>query len=208
MSVSVLCSVSVADFTLCLFLSCVVLVCVFLSCVSVADLPCVCFCSVLCQCSRLHPVSVSVLHSVSVADLQGLCQETLQDFNLCMFYEPSTSAICPDDDYDDGVERSSSDQPQYLDDDIIFKIIASLISQIHLLQKIGMVIAARVIFCWFGLMFPLSKFFLKWHFILSSSSSSSWLLLLLCWQIILVFFHCKTILVFFNNNKKILYFSL
>ena len=35
-SVSVLCSVSVADFTLCLFQSCV----------SVADLPCVCFCPV------------------------------------------------------------------------------------------------------------------------------------------------------------------
>ena len=82
-------------------------------------------------------MSVSVVCSVNVADLQGLCQETLQDFNLCMFYEPSTSAICPDDGDDDSFERFSSDLPQYLDDDIIFKIIASLISQIHLLQKIG-----------------------------------------------------------------------
>ncbi|KAK7116433.1 nonsense-mediated mRNA decay factor SMG5-like isoform X2 [Littorina saxatilis] len=74
--------------------------------------------------------------SVSIADLQGMCQQTLQDFNLCMFYEPSTSANCAD--LDVGTrEHPSSEPTQYLDNDIVFKIVASLISQIHLLQKIG-----------------------------------------------------------------------
>lgn len=72
--------------------------------------------------------------SVSVPELQGLCQQTLQDFNLCMFYEPGSAAdICDDDE----MERSSSESPQYLNDDIIFKIIGSLVSSIHLLQNIG-----------------------------------------------------------------------
>ncbi|KAL8616684.1 hypothetical protein ACOMHN_031666 [Nucella lapillus] len=83
---------------------------------------------------RLMDIFSGPEDSVSVTDLQGMCQQTLQDFNLCMFYEPSPG---PNDDDDEWEHSSSSDQPQYLDDDIVFKITASLISQIHLLQKIG-----------------------------------------------------------------------
>ena len=83
-----------------------------------------------------HPDILTVCVSVNISDLQAMCQQTLQDFNLCMFYEPMVSVVSSED--DDEWEHSSPDQPQYLDDDIIFKIIASLISHVHLLQKIGM----------------------------------------------------------------------
>ncbi|XP_025076614.1 protein SMG5-like isoform X1 [Pomacea canaliculata] len=71
--------------------------------------------------------------SMPVTELQCMCQQTLQDFNLCMFYEPgaaTTIDMIQDLSY-------SLDHPQYLDDDLVFKIITSLICNIHLLQKIG-----------------------------------------------------------------------
>nr|KAG5701323.1 hypothetical protein BaRGS_006097 [Batillaria attramentaria] len=71
---------------------------------------------------------------VTVPELQAMCQQTLQDFNLCMFYEPGSAADC---DEDEPESSSSSELPQFLDDDVIFKIVASLICSIHLLQNIG-----------------------------------------------------------------------
>lgn len=73
---------------------------------------------------------------VSVPELQAMCQQVLQDFNLCMFYEPDSAADAFDDD-DEPEVPSSSDLLQFLDDDIVFKIVASLVSNVHLLQNIG-----------------------------------------------------------------------
>ncbi|XP_076443287.1 nonsense-mediated mRNA decay factor SMG5-like isoform X2 [Babylonia areolata] len=86
---------------------------------------------------RLMEIFSGPEDSVGVSDLQTMCQQTLQDFNLCMFYEPTSPTLRPDVDDDDDWEHSSSDHAQHLDDDIIFKITASLICQIHLLQTIG-----------------------------------------------------------------------
>jgi len=87
---------------------------------------------------RLLDVFSGPEDSVSIGELQGMCQQTLQDFNLCMFYEPCHNNIYSyNDESSNEHQRSCSELTQYLDDDIIFKIIASLISQIHLLQKIG-----------------------------------------------------------------------
>lgn len=79
-------------------------------------------------------------------ELQQLCQHTLQDFNLCMFYEPQQHSrdLSGDQDFDqdeeDGEEFADPGDPasfQYLDNGIVFKIVCCLICTIHLLEKNG-----------------------------------------------------------------------
>ena len=70
--------------------------------------------------------------SMELVELQGLCQHTLQDFNLCMFYDGDLLG----DDGDDG--SGDPGDPLaclYLDDGIVFKIVCCLICTIHLLEK-------------------------------------------------------------------------
>ncbi|XP_041372957.1 protein SMG5-like [Gigantopelta aegis] len=61
-----------------------------------------------------------------INEVSSCCQATLHDFNLCMFYEPVTSA---DGDDGDDVEL------QYLDDDIVFKVVVICIATVYLLQR-------------------------------------------------------------------------
>ncbi|XP_046373242.1 nonsense-mediated mRNA decay factor SMG5-like [Haliotis rufescens] len=61
--------------------------------------------------------------------MQSACQATLHDFNLCMFYEPSSMA----ENY--AKADPAIDDPHYLDDDIVFKIVIMCLSTIHLLQR-------------------------------------------------------------------------
>ncbi|XP_013389352.1 protein SMG5 [Lingula anatina] len=73
---------------------------------------------------------LDTLQNVTQSDpkeLQEYCQNTLQDFNLCMFYTPQSSMA--DDMY---VEK-----PQYLSDDLVFKIVLMTMISIYQLQQTG-----------------------------------------------------------------------
>ncbi|XP_029638270.1 protein SMG5-like isoform X3 [Octopus sinensis] len=76
--------------------------------------------------------------NVEAPEIQECCQKTLQDFNLCMFYEP----VCYNS--RDNVftplrhhSSSSIDHLQYLDDDIVFKIAVICMATVHLLERNG-----------------------------------------------------------------------
>ena len=80
---------------------------------------------------------------MELSELQSLCQFTLQDFNLCMFYEPPHQFI-PNlhidglDSRDDCTADSGAPMSfLYLDNNIVFKIVCCLICTIHLLEKNG-----------------------------------------------------------------------
>ncbi|XP_005110077.2 protein SMG5 [Aplysia californica] len=86
--------------------------------------------------------------NMEMSELQELCQHTLQDFNLCMFYEPQhqmPTADCGDvdDPLEDGEEADGSGDPGdpisflYLDNGIVFKIVCCLMCTIQLLEKTG-----------------------------------------------------------------------
>lgn len=65
--------------------------------------------------------------SIDPAELQECCQSALQSFNLCMFYEPVVYAE----------EENRDENLQYLDDDLVFKLVVICMSTIHLLQIRG-----------------------------------------------------------------------
>ncbi|GAB1608259.1 protein SMG5-like, partial [Argonauta hians] len=76
--------------------------------------------------------------NVEAPEIQECCQKTLQDFNLCMFYEP----VCYNS--RDGVlnilrhhTSYAIDHLQYMDDDIVFKIAVICMATVHLLERNG-----------------------------------------------------------------------
>ncbi|CAE1168341.1 SMG5 [Acanthosepion pharaonis] len=76
--------------------------------------------------------------NVEAPEIQECCQNTLQDFNLCMFYEP----VCYNTrDSVTGTmhhhNTSFFDHLQYLDDDIVFKIAVICMATVHLLERNG-----------------------------------------------------------------------
>lgn len=72
--------------------------------------------------------------SIDPAELQECCQSALQSFNLCMFYEPVVYAE----------EENRDENLQYLDDDLVFKLVVICMSTIHLLQIRGMSTIQRI----------------------------------------------------------------
>ncbi|BFZ01958.1 hypothetical protein BsWGS_04997 [Bradybaena similaris] len=88
-------------------------------------------------------------NNIEMTELQQLCQLTLQDFNLCMFYEPHhqlrqsdlpggpDSRDFQDDDFDEFMDPGDPASFQYLDNGIVFKIFGCLMCTIHLLEKNG-----------------------------------------------------------------------
>lgn len=72
--------------------------------------------------------------SIDPAELQECCQSALQSFNLCMFYEPVVYAE----------EENRDENLQYLDDDLVFKLVVICMSTIHLLQIRGMSTIRRI----------------------------------------------------------------
>lgn len=98
----------------------------------------------------------SVNFSIEMNELQQLCQHTLQDFNLCMFYEPHHQVKQKDlkgggesfhgeDDGEEFVDPGDPGSFQYLDNGIVFKIFGCLICTVHLLEKSG-----ELFFCFFN----------------------------------------------------------
>lgn len=63
--------------------------------------------------------------SIDPAVLQDCCQTTLNSFNLCMFYEPVAYAE----------EEPLDENLQYVDDDMVFKIIVICMATIQILHK-------------------------------------------------------------------------
>lgn len=72
--------------------------------------------------------NILMFFSIDPAELQECCQSALQSFNLCMFYEPVVYAE----------EENRDENLQYLDDDLVFKLVVICMSTIHLLQIRGM----------------------------------------------------------------------
>ena len=66
--------------------------------------------------------------SVTSQMIQESCQKTLQSFNLCMFYEP---VIYSEDLRDEAL--------QYLEDDIVFKLVVICMATAYVLKKRGKV---------------------------------------------------------------------
>lgn len=82
--------------------------------------------------------------NMELCELQALCQHTLQDFNLCMFYEPQApiaggagSGHLLDEEAEDSGDPGDPSSCTYLDNGIVFKIVCCLICTIHLLEKNG-----------------------------------------------------------------------
>ncbi|XP_064619024.1 nonsense-mediated mRNA decay factor SMG5-like isoform X2 [Lineus longissimus] len=65
-------------------------------------------------------------------ELQECCQTTLQDFNLCMYYQPPQNTI---NGYTD--ELCKDDKGPYLDNDIVFKMVVMCIMTVHNLNVSG-----------------------------------------------------------------------
>ncbi|CAL1537298.1 unnamed protein product, partial [Lymnaea stagnalis] len=97
---------------------------------------------------KLLEIFHSSTNNIEMNELQQLCQHTLQDFNLCMFYEPQHQSReghqsgwqDSAEDEEDGEEFADPGDPssfQYLDNGIVFKIVCCLICTIHLLEKSG-----------------------------------------------------------------------
>ncbi|GFO37961.1 protein smg5, partial [Plakobranchus ocellatus] len=102
---------------------------------------------------KLLEIFLGASNNIDLNELQQLCQHTLQDFNLCMFYEPQSFSRDGVHDYikpawgdasggnGEGEEEEDITDPgdpgsfQYLDDGIVFKIVCCLICTIHLLDK-------------------------------------------------------------------------
>ena len=66
---------------------------------------------------------------MSSQDIQESCQKTLQSFNLCMFYEPVIYS-----------EDLREEALQYLEDDIVFKVVIICMATSHILKKRGKLI--------------------------------------------------------------------
>lgn len=78
--------------------------------------------------------NILMFFSIDPAELQECCQSALQSFNLCMFYEPVVYAE----------EENRDENLQYLDDDLVFKLVVICMSTIHLLQIRGMSTIRRI----------------------------------------------------------------
>ncbi|ESO94590.1 hypothetical protein LOTGIDRAFT_232390 [Lottia gigantea] len=78
----------------------------------------------------LHLLEILLEPSKSIenSEMQEVCQETLKNFDRCMFYEPGAYT---------NEEYVTLEQLQYLDDDIVFKLVVTCICTIHLLQQNG-----------------------------------------------------------------------
>ena len=80
--------------------------------------------------------SLDFIGSLDAKGIQSVCQNTLHDFNLCMFSQPTGSAAAgPTLTHADG--RPIEEKPNYLDDEMVFKIIVICLATIHLMQKDG-----------------------------------------------------------------------
>ena len=66
---------------------------------------------------------------MSSQDIQESCQKTLQSFNLCMFYEPVIYS-----------EDLREEALQYLEDDIVFKVVVICMATSNILKKRGEVL--------------------------------------------------------------------
>ncbi|KAK3764273.1 hypothetical protein RRG08_033355 [Elysia crispata] len=102
---------------------------------------------------KLLEIFLGAPNNIDLSELQQLCQHTLQDFNLCMFYEPQPHTRdfgqdhskrvwgeaggdeCDEEEEEDFVDPGDPGSFQYLDDGIVFKIVCCLICTIHLLDK-------------------------------------------------------------------------
>lgn len=73
--------------------------------------------------------------------IQELCQSTLQDFNLCMFYQAPPSMPSP------RLRYATDDRLLYLHDDLVFKVIIMCLHSIYHLQKTGLALR-RVFACY------------------------------------------------------------
>ena len=71
-------------------------------------------------------MNLNLLFSVTSQDIQESCQKTLQSFDLCMFYEP---VIYSEDLRDETL--------QYLEDDIVFKVVVICMATAYILKKRG-----------------------------------------------------------------------
>lgn len=81
--------------------------------------------------------------------IQELCQSTLQDLNLCMFYQPPHVTNPSLSEHD--LHVNAEDKITYLDDEALFKIIVICIGTVHLLQMNSMLLlCVRVclLFCY------------------------------------------------------------
>lgn len=99
---------------------------------------------------KLLEIFLGAPNNIDLSELQQLCQHTLQDFNLCMFYEPQPytrefgrdylkpawgEKDCDEDDEEDFGDPGDPGSFQYLDDGIVFKIVGCLICTIYLLDR-------------------------------------------------------------------------
>ncbi|CAG5114669.1 unnamed protein product, partial [Candidula unifasciata] len=88
-------------------------------------------------------------NNIEMTELQQLCQHALQDFNLCMFYEPQHQLKQRDpqggaesrdfhlEDFHEFLDPGDPASFQYLDNGIVFTIFGCLMCTIHLLEKTG-----------------------------------------------------------------------
>ena len=83
--------------------------------------------SILFVATEFQPVLVSCYFRIDAEELQASCQSALQSFNLCMFYEPEVYTE----------EDSRDENLQYLDDDLVFKLVIMCMASIYLLQLRG-----------------------------------------------------------------------
>ena len=70
-------------------------------------------------------------HDYAAKELQDLCQCTLNDFNLCMFYPPTSWQDTTESTSSGSASYSDEERPLYLDDELIFKIAVMSMMCIH-----------------------------------------------------------------------------
>jgi len=82
-------------------------------------------------CCHVLTMEYLCVSSSDATSVQQLCQNTLHDFNLCMFRQesdqhPSASSV-----------HSADDKPNRLSNEMVFKIIVVCLAMIHIMQKDG-----------------------------------------------------------------------
>ena len=73
---------------------------------------------------------------IEARELQEACQSCLQDFNLCMFYQPPRQETAQG--YMEEDVMWPDDKAAYISDELVFKIIAMCEMVCYQLQKQGM----------------------------------------------------------------------
>ena len=77
-------------------------------------------------------------HDYAAKELQDLCQCTLNDFNLCMFYQATSWSDLSESNAPNGsTSYSDEERPLYLDDDLIFKIAVMSMMCIHFQRQMS-----------------------------------------------------------------------